>query len=152
MRPFWFGFIKAAGLDKRVACVAVFRDGKMLMGKRKDNGRWTQPGGHLEPGEDPRAGAARELFEEAGIKLDPEVLKPLASKTVKKPDGKTIKVYAFVAHVPGSTKSTVRHDPDEEVHRWQEVDVRKGLPKEIAANLHVPLKDNVVMEALGLAG
>lgn len=28
--------------------------------------RWLQPGGHLEPGEDPQLGALRELFEEVG--------------------------------------------------------------------------------------
>lgn len=43
-------------------------------------------------------------------------------------------------------------DPDAEVHRWQWVDVSKGLPKDIAENLHVPIKDNVLHHELGHKG
>jgi 8-oxo-dGTP pyrophosphatase MutT (NUDIX family) len=32
---------------------------------------WVQPGGHLDPGEDPAVGAARELAEETGLHLKP---------------------------------------------------------------------------------
>lgn len=35
---------------------------------------WFTPGGGLEPGEDHRAGAVRELFEETGLRCDPEAL------------------------------------------------------------------------------
>ena len=35
---------------------------------------WTIPGGKLEPGETPRQGAAREVFEEAGILITPDEL------------------------------------------------------------------------------
>lgn len=51
--------------------VAVIHDGKILLGKRKgahEAGTWSSPGGHLECGETPAECAARELFEETGLK------------------------------------------------------------------------------------
>ncbi len=57
---------------RRVAVVAVCGpDGEMLWGKRADDGKYTTPAGHLNPGEEPAEGAARELWEEAGIQGRP---------------------------------------------------------------------------------
>jgi 8-oxo-dGTP pyrophosphatase MutT (NUDIX family) len=39
-------------------------------GDRARGSWWFTPGGGLEPDEDPAAGAARELFEETGLRLD----------------------------------------------------------------------------------
>jgi 8-oxo-dGTP diphosphatase len=47
------------------------RDGKILILKRASGeatGAWYTPGGGLEPGEEPAAGAARELLEETGLR------------------------------------------------------------------------------------
>lgn len=57
----------------------VDRRGWLLMQERDehpviDPEKWGPPGGHLEPGEDPAAGAARELLEETGVRLDPAEL------------------------------------------------------------------------------
>lgn len=57
--------------DPKVAVgVAVFRDDRLLLARRAMNpgrGLWSLPGGYLDVGEDPRAAAAREALEEAGV-------------------------------------------------------------------------------------
>lgn len=47
---------------------------------------WITPGGGLEPGEEPRFGAARELFEETGLTVAPAALTgPVVSRTASFP-------------------------------------------------------------------
>ncbi|MBU1974907.1 MAG: NUDIX domain-containing protein [Nanoarchaeota archaeon] len=61
--------------------VMLFKDGKILLGKRHDNpekassllhgeGSWTMPGGKLDFGESFEEGARRETKEETGIDLE----------------------------------------------------------------------------------
>lgn len=47
--------------------VIVIKDGKILIGERKDNGLICGPGGHIEYGETPEEAAIREAREEFGI-------------------------------------------------------------------------------------
>jgi 8-oxo-dGTP diphosphatase len=60
-------------VDPKVAVgVAVFRDGELLLVRRSmepGRGRWALPGGYVDAGEDPRAAAARETREEAGVEV-----------------------------------------------------------------------------------
>lgn len=51
------------------AATIVIKDGKMLVGTRKDNGGICGPGGHIENGETPEQAARREAVEEFGIQL-----------------------------------------------------------------------------------
>lgn len=54
---------------------AVFREGKLLLLKRDGShgaGQWSVPGGWLDKGELITEGAARELFEETGLRLEPK--------------------------------------------------------------------------------
>jgi 8-oxo-dGTP diphosphatase len=50
-----------------VGCIVV-RDDKLLL-VRNRRGLWSTPGGHLDFGESPEACAAREAFEETGIRV-----------------------------------------------------------------------------------
>lgn len=133
---------------KRVATVAVIHDGQLLMGKRRDSGKFTTPGGHLEEGESPLAGAVRELREESGIVADPKEFSQVRNETVTKPDGTKIQVFAFRLDLQSKPSTSMSADPDVEVHRWHWVSV--PLKKEIADNLHVPMKDNVLMKGLNM--
>ncbi|ALJ20795.1 NUDIX hydrolase [Microbacterium sp. No. 7] len=45
----------------------VFRDEKLLLGRRADNGSWQPVSGIVDPGEEPADAAVRECLEEAGI-------------------------------------------------------------------------------------
>ena len=62
------------------ACVIlVDAEGRLLLQERDEHApidpeAWGMPGGHLDPGEDPAAGAYRELLEETGVRLPPGTL------------------------------------------------------------------------------
>ena len=53
--------------------VLIYKNGKVLLQKRRDNGLWADHGGCVEIGESVEETAKRELFEETGLtanKLD----------------------------------------------------------------------------------
>lgn len=130
-----------------VAAVAVVSGPAMLWGRRLDDGSWTTPAGHLEPGEDPSSGAVRELWEEAGIRATPAALRSLGARR----SGKHL-VHCFRLDLPEQAEATSDHDPDEEVGEWRWTALEDGkLPGEIASNLHVPPNRNALLHALGLA-
>lgn len=129
----------------RVAAIAVFhKDGRLLMGLRRDSGKWCCPGGKSEEGESPMETAIREMAEETDLSPD-GVLKPLGSETITK--GNTeIKIWAYRCTATGTPSN--RLDPDEEVLFWKWVDVSNGLPDKIARNLHN--RRDVVLRFIGL--
>ncbi|WP_433513764.1 NUDIX hydrolase [Nonomuraea sp. CA-143628] len=57
-----------------VAGAAVRPDGRILAIRRRDNGAWQPPDGVLELGESPQDGVRREVAEETGLIVEPEVL------------------------------------------------------------------------------
>ncbi|MFD0263278.1 NUDIX domain-containing protein [Kitasatospora indigofera] len=71
-----------------VAAAIVDDDGRILLGQRADDGRWSMIGGILDPGEQPADGLVREVFEEAGVVVVPEVLASVTvSPVVEYPNG-----------------------------------------------------------------
>ena len=48
--------------------------GEYLLQLRSDNGRWVISGGMLDPGENPATGVVREVFEETGLQVVPEMI------------------------------------------------------------------------------
>ncbi|MEU9131180.1 NUDIX domain-containing protein [Kitasatospora sp. NPDC048540] len=64
-RPLWLPGVAAVVLDD---------DGRLLLGRRADDGRWALVGGILDPGEEPADGVVRECLEETGVLVEPEAL------------------------------------------------------------------------------
>ncbi|WP_441248715.1 NUDIX hydrolase [Kitasatospora sp. McL0602] len=64
-RPLWLSAVGAVVVDDT---------GRVLLGRRADNGRWAVIGGILDPGEQPADCVVRECFEEAGVVIAPELL------------------------------------------------------------------------------
>ena len=51
----------------------VFNDaGEILLQRRSDDGRWGIIGGMLDPGEEPADALVREVFEETGVRVEPQ--------------------------------------------------------------------------------
>ncbi|MFJ5533741.1 NUDIX hydrolase [Streptomyces sp. NPDC093261] len=51
-----------------VTAVVFDDDGRVLLGRRADNGQWSVIGGIPEPGEQPAACAVREVYEETAVR------------------------------------------------------------------------------------
>lgn len=133
----------------RSASIAVMsRDGYLLMGKRRDSGLWTLPGGGINPGETALEGAQRELLEEAGL-TNVEFI-PLRQETVQGRTGRSVEIYAYQANAGHSerVRTSSKNDPDQEVAQWEWIWIGDGLPELIAAALQSPR--NVTLDALGL--
>lgn len=119
------------GKTKRVAiCLVTDENDKVLMGKRNDNEKWTNPGGHLEKGECPFMGCARELKEEAG--LDAKNI-----ELVRAGFENGILLYLFKVEVDSNQKVDTSKDPDNECD-----DFTYEEPFDHIENLHVPVEYN----------
>ena len=57
-----------------VAGVVLDSQGRVLIIQRRDNGHWEPPGGILELEEPIKDGVRREVFEETGVRVEPEAL------------------------------------------------------------------------------
>ena len=118
------------------------------MGRRKDNGKWTNPGGHANDGEAPIDAGIREAKEETGLDLTQDRLYHLDTRIIHKPSGEKLKIVAYKINLDeGAT--TIKNDPDDEVHRWVWISLAKPLNKKVFGNLHVP-RDNVILDSLGV--
>lgn len=121
--------------SNRVAAILITDENdNVLMGKRNDNDKWANPGGHLKVGEQYYEGAIRELKEETG--LDAKKVK-LINMTKCGP----MLVYLFKITVCPKQEIDTSKDPDKECPDWTYED-----PNDIKDELHVPLEDNVVIK------
>lgn len=77
-----------------VAAVIVDNVGRVLITQRRDNGKWEPPGGVLENEESIIDGLQREVYEETGLRIEPERL-----TGVYKNMPKSVVALVFRAHV-----------------------------------------------------
>ncbi|HEV7588070.1 MAG TPA: NUDIX domain-containing protein [Longimicrobium sp.] len=54
-----------------VAALIRDEDGRILLQRRADNGRWNLPAGAVDPGESPADAVVREVGEETGLRVRP---------------------------------------------------------------------------------
>lgn len=132
--------------EKRASVIIVKRGDQFLMGRRRDTGRWTLPGGMVEDRESHHQGAVRELAEETGISA--KRLKFLGARMVEPEQGKTVHVNLYQHHADQDVKPHGKFDPDKEIGEFRWVDLKAPLPDEIAGNLQHP--NNVALDHLGL--
>ena len=118
-----------------VALVLVFNsEGQLLLGKRKDSGKYTVVGGHLNEGETPEECARRETLEESGLSL----MSLSFLKAQKNSEG--IMLHIYTGYASGNPITHNKLDPDDEVadDDWRWVDIQGGLDSKYYNNLHGP--------------
>ena len=87
--------------------VLIFRDGKLLLGRRKGShgaDSWSAPGGHLEFGESIEQCAQREVQEETGLKLDSISIGPYTNDIFVEDKKHYVTLFAMAHHPVGEPK------------------------------------------------
>ena len=73
MSPYVRRIRKAIGhdvlLSPSAAAIIHNERGEVLLMRRRDDGKWDPPGGHVDPNEAPALTAEREAFEEVGLRV-----------------------------------------------------------------------------------
>jgi len=102
---------------KVVAAATVCRDeqGRLLVVHDSFKRRWTIPGGVVDADEDPRAGAERETWEEAGLRVRADRL--LGLFTASGPD-RLVLVYEAVPERPVPAEPTAVHAHEIDAVAW----------------------------------
>ena len=117
--------------------VAVLRDGKILLGKRKGShgaGDWSFPGGHLEFGESVEQCAIRELAEETGLRVRSMRLGPWTNDLFDE-NKHYITIFVFADQVEGEPQLLEPHKCD----GWHWFDCNE-LPKPLFRTIESLLK------------
>jgi len=124
--------------------VMIFKDNKVLLGKRNDDaqkassdlhgeGTWTMPGGKLDFQETLINGAYREVLEETSIKINKDKLKVISVADEIVPDNHYVTVGFLCQDFEGEPKTM---EP-EEITEWKWYDLN-NLPD----NVFFPQRQN----------
>lgn len=97
------------------AVVVINPQGQVLLGKRREDNKYTSPAGGSNSGESPEQTAVRELFEESGLAAKPFELQHLPSANTK--NGKVCHVFLWVS--PFNPSVTTKMDLDREIIEWK---------------------------------
>ena len=110
--------------DGGVPCVgglAYDDEGRLLLVRRANDpgrGRWSVPGGRVEPGEDDAAALVREMREETGLDV---VVGPLVGRVVRGP----FAIADYSCRVAGGVRAA---GDDASDARWCDAAALRGLP------------------------
>ncbi len=112
------------------------RDRVLLVrrGQEPERGRWSLPGGRVEPGETTQDAVVREVFEETGVRV---IVTGVAGYVeLPAPDGGIYEVEDYYARVEPGTDPHALHaggDADDvgwfPLHRVEELDLTAGLAR-----------------------
>lgn len=121
--------------------VIVVKEGKVLVGTRKDNGLVCGPGGHIEMGETPEDAAIRETREEFGINIAETI--PLTILSDMPPEYCPSQVYLCTEYFG----TPICFNPEMENARFEDIN------KVLSMNLFLPFKlslEELLRELRGL--
>lgn len=106
--------------------VFVLKDGKFLLGKRKNahgEGSWALPGGHLEFNEELEECSKREVMEEAGVNIKNIRFATITNDMFKEEDKHYITIYMLSDYDNGEVKIMEPH----KCEKWDWFDL-ENLP------------------------
>jgi 8-oxo-dGTP pyrophosphatase MutT (NUDIX family) len=100
-------------------------DGDVLLLRRSSTdtnrpGEWDYPGGNVDPGEDIFQAGAREIFEEAGLAIDPAALKVLYAGTMAWEPSDTSVTRLLLFGETTEKNVVLSHEHDE--YRWVSIE------------------------------
>jgi 8-oxo-dGTP diphosphatase len=92
--------------EQRIPCVgAILTDGERILlirrGHEPEAGRWSLPGGRMEPGETDQQALVREVHEETGLEVVPGQLAGAVDRPA--PGGRVLVIRDYAATVAGGT-------------------------------------------------
>lgn len=135
-----------SGRPKLGALAVVVREGSALLVQRSkapDEGLWGYPGGHVEAGETVAEAAARELFEETGVRAEPGPVLGTMDAIRRDPDGTLSSHFFLVAVACRYIAGEPQADDDAADARWVTVeDVLSGtlaMSEDVAEVLRLAL-------------
>ncbi len=85
-----------------IVAAVIVRDGRFLLVRKRGTTAFMQVGGKIEPGEEPLAALLREVAEEIGVDVAPEVVRPLGRRSAvaaNEPDH-VVDAHAFAVELP----------------------------------------------------
>jgi 8-oxo-dGTP pyrophosphatase MutT (NUDIX family) len=127
----WPAFYVYLRRSERTRIVVVWQGQVLAIKNWLSDARWSLPGGGLHAGEDSSVGAARELFEETGIRVSPAMLEKLGSGTYRL-HGLSYPFQSFVVRL--ETEPTVRRQWFE-VSKTSWMKPEELLPKETSPDV-----------------
>ncbi|MGH4014117.1 MAG: NUDIX hydrolase [Pseudonocardiaceae bacterium] len=109
-----------------VGAVVFDHAGRLLLVRRihqPGRGRWSVPGGRVEPGETDHQAVLREMAEETGLGV--EIIGPVGSVLRRAPDGAVFDIHDYACRLTGGT---LRAGDDASDVRWCDAAALAELP------------------------